>query len=475
MKKLWVIAFKEVRTRFTDRNLLLIMIAAPLVISTIIGLAFGGLGRTTSPIRDIPVAVVNHDRAGTNGISFGTVLAGLLTEGQLPAGTSPSSADCPQTPTVSGGGSTEGNLTLGELIKGTIFDEATAQRLVEDKTIAPPSAAVGSPEYLDAAARAAIDKGLYTAVVIIPADISAAFTSLTDPRQPPATTSVTVYGNAGQGLSAGIVRSVVDTITAQMLSGNIAIGATLTELATRQPTALAAASNLDLSSLFACAFVPGNDLVRLLNEPVQASPTSTAGALLVTFGSAQALFFALFTGQLGILSMYEERKNGTLQRILISPTPRWAVLGGKLVGVLASVLFQLLALVVALTIVGSLIERHLVFIWGTDPVRLGLVLVAVAFAVSGLGMLLAGVLKGIEQANIVGSVLNIALGVLGGAFGFQLARSIAQLSLIYWARDAFDILAAGRGDVSLNILVLFVEGAVMFAIGLVLFNRRFEV
>jgi ABC-2 type transport system permease protein len=209
--------------------------------------------------------------------------------------------------------------------------------------------------------------------------------------------------------------------------------------------------------------------------PVQASPTSTAGALLVTFGSAQALFFALFTGQFGILSMYDERKNGTLQRILVSPTPRWAILGGKLVGVLASVLFQLLALALALTVVGSLIEGHLVFIWGTDLPRLGLVFLAVAIAVSGLGMLLAGVLKGIEQANIVASVLNIALGVLGGAFGFQLPRSIAQLSLIYWARDAFDVLAAGRGDVALNILVLFVEGAVMFALGLVLFNRRFEV
>jgi ABC-2 type transport system permease protein len=475
MNKLWTIAAKEVRTRFTDRNLLLIMLAAPLVISTIIGLAFGGLGRTDSPIRDIPVAVVNHDSASVYGTSFGAMLAGLLTEGELPAGTGPSAADCPQASAASGGGSTEGTLTLGELIDGTTFDETVAQRLVDDGTIPPPSAAAGSPEYLDTAARAAIDKGVYTAVVIIPADFSAALTSLADPRQAPAMASVAVYGNAGQGLSAGIVRSVVDTITAQMLGGNIAIGATLTELATRQPAALAAASNLDLSKLFVCAFVPGNDLVQLLNKPVQASQTSTAGALLVTFGSAQALFFALFTGQFGILSMYEERKNGTLQRILVSPTPRWAILGGKLVGVLASVLFQLLALVVALTLVGSLIEGHLTFIWGTDLVRLGLVLLAVAVAVSGLGMLLAGVLKGIEQANIVGSVLNIALGVLGGAFGFQLPRSIAQVSLIYWARDAFDVLAAGRGDVALNILVLFAEGAVMFAIGLVLFNRRFEV
>lgn len=419
MDRLWVIAFKEVRTRFTDRHLLLIMLAAPLAISTIIGLAFGNLGRTASPIRDIPVAVVNHDLSGPGRISFGAVLSGLLTEGQLPAGMNSSPSDCPQTPAVAGSSSSEGGLTLGELIKGTLFDDAVARRFVDDKTILPPAASAGSQEYLDEAARAAIDKGVYAAVVIIPANFSTSLSSVADPRQPPSTSTVSVYGNTGQSLSAGIVRSVVDTITSRLVSGNIAIGATFTELASKQPELLARASNLDLSKLFVCAFVPGNDLVLLGNEPVQAAPTSTAGSLLVTFGSAQALFFALFTGQFGILSMYEERRNWTLQRMLTSPTPRWAILGGKLVGVLASVLFQLLALLVALTVVGSLIEGHLTFIWGTDLPRLLLVLLAVSIAVSGLGILLAGVLKTIEQANIVGSVLNIALGVLGGGFGFQ--------------------------------------------------------
>jgi ABC-type transport system involved in multi-copper enzyme maturation permease subunit len=67
------------------------------------------------------------------------------------------------------------------------------------------------------------------------------------------------------------------------------------------------------------------------------------------------------------------------------------------------------------------------------------------------------------------------LGILGGAFGFQLPRSVAQFSLIYWARNAFDLLASGRGDIWLNILVLFVEGALMFGIGLFFFNRKFDV
>jgi ABC-2 type transport system permease protein len=474
MNKLWVIALKEIRTRFTDRTLLLIMLVAPLAISTIIGLAFGGLGRTSSPISHIPVAVINNDQPGIYGTSFGTMLAGLLTQGELPAGTNASFAACPQSSTQSGSSPAEGDLTLAELINGIPFGETVAYQLIADKKIDSPSIPAGSPQYLETAARNAVDKGIFTALVIIPPDFSSALTSLADTRQPQIVTAITVYGNAGRGLSAGIVRSVVDSITAQLVSGNIAIGATLTELAAQQPEALANTSGQNLSDLFVCAFAPGNDLILLADKPVQAAPSSTAGAILVTFGSAQALLFALFVGQGGILSMYEERKNGTLQRILVSPTPRWTILGGKLVGVLVSVVFQLLVLIFALTAVGSLIEGKLAFIWGTDFASLGLVVLAVSVAVSGLGMFLAGVLKGIEQANIVGSVLNIALGVLGGAFGFQLPRSIAQVSLIYWARDAFDKLAAGRGDISLNILVLFVEGAVLFLIGLVLFNRRFE-
>jgi ABC-2 type transport system permease protein len=346
---------------------------------------------------------------------------------------------------------------------------------VADKKIERPAVTTGSPDYLSAAARAAVDKGLYTAAVIIPVDFSTALASLADARQPQVGATVTVYGNAGNSLSAGIVRSVVDSIEAQMISGNIAIGATMAAMAKQLPETLAAAPDLDVSQLFVCAFAPGNDLIQLADQPVQAAPTSTAGALLVTFGSATAIFFALFTGQNGILSMYEERRNWTLQRILVSPTPRWIILGGKLIGVLVSVVFQLLVLVAALTLVGSLIEGRLTFIWGTDLARLGLLLLGVSVAVSGLGMLLAGVLKGVEQAGVVGSVLFIALGVLGGAFGFQLPKSVAQFSLIFWARNGFDLLAAGRGDISLNILVLFVQGAVMFLIGLFLFNRKFEV
>ncbi len=474
MKKIWAIAYKDIRNRFTDRTLLVIMILAPLAISTIIGLAFGGLGRTSSPIQNIPVAVINEDVPGPNGESFGPTLATLLTTGQLPSGTSSSLAACPQGSSTSGNTTDAGAISLGELIQGTAFDDRAAQALIDANKISPPSTAAGSAGFLEQAARAAVDKGLYTAVVIIPADFSSALASLANPQQSPASSTLTIYGNAGQGLSAGIVRSVVDSIISNFTGGYIAIGS-FNQVIAMQPALLPADTKVDYSKIFVCAFAPGNNLVQLMEQPVQAAPTNTAGSLLVTFGSAQAVFFALFTGQFGILSMYEERKDWTLQRILASPTPRWAILGGKLVGVLVSVIFQLLILIFALTAVGSLIEKQLTFIWGAEVGKLALLLLGVAVAASGLGMFLAGVLKGIEQANIFGSVINIGLGVLGGGFGFQLPRSVAQFSFVYWARDGFDTLAAGRGDISLNILVLFAEGAILFAIGLFLFNRKFEV
>ena len=309
MDKLWLIAFKDIRTRFTDRRLLLIMLAAPLAIATIIGLAFGGLGRRSSPIREIPVAVINNDQPAASGTAYGAVLVGLLTAGQLPSGTGTGLSGCPQASNGPVTASSAGSMTLSELIHGTAFDAVQARKLVADQQITSPSPASGSPEYLETAAKAAVDKGLYAAMVVIPAGFSAALASLADPRQPQTTATITVYGNAGDSLSAGIVRSVVDSITAQMVSGNIAIGATLAELSHVQPTALANLSKVDLGKLFVCAFNPGTALVKMSDQPVQAAPNTLAGTLLVTFGSAQALFFAMFTAQGGVLSMYDERRN----------------------------------------------------------------------------------------------------------------------------------------------------------------------
>ena len=46
--------------------------------------------------------------------------------------------------------------------------------------------------------------------------------------------------------------------------------------------------------------------------------------------------------------------------------------------------------------------------------------------------------------------------------------------MIYWGSDAFNLLSAGQGDITKHVIILAVQGVIMFGIGLVLFNRRFE-
>jgi ABC-2 type transport system permease protein len=232
---------------------------------------------------------------------------------------------------------------------------------------------------------------------------------------------------------------------------------------------------MDMAEAFACAFDPVSNFVSLKQETLQGSAQkNTSAAVLVSVGSAQAMFFALFTAQFGVLSMYDDRRNWTLQRLIMSPTPKSSILAGKLIGVFVSVAFQLLMLLIALTLVGSIMQGELALIWGSNVLAILILLFSASLAVSGLGMFMAGIVKSPEQAQVFGSVLNMALAVLGGAFGFSMPKSIAQFSLLYWGRDAFDMLAAGQSDIGLNILILVIQGLVMFGVGAVLFNRRFE-
>jgi ABC-type transport system involved in multi-copper enzyme maturation permease subunit len=470
--KIWAIAWKELYITFSDRNLLLIMLATPLAISTIVGLAFGGMGGGDVPVRDIPIAILNQDQ-GASGFNFGQVYLDLLAPGQASSGGASDLPDC-DLPGVENGSTNPdqpgAGVTLAELTEAVAFDRDLADELISAGRIPLPAKGQTGAAIVEAAARGAVDRGIYTAAVFIPPGFSQRLIQIGatgggDPLQ------VEVYGNGGQPISAGIVHSIVDGITNQLLTGSITIAAAFSVA----PPPAEAAGSIDFAAVFACAFTPEINTIRLEPRSVEGQEAeSIASLILVSIGSAQAMFFALFTAQFGVFSMYDERRQWTLQRLLTSPTPKSYILAGKLVGVFMTVLFQLLLLMVALSLVGSLLEGRPRLIWGTDLALIALVLGAVALAVAGFGMLLAGVASSPEQGQLFGSLLNMAMAVLGGSFGFTLPPAIAAVSLIYWGRQAFEKLATGQGDVRLNLLVLAILGVVMYLLGLFLFNRKFK-
>jgi ABC-2 type transport system permease protein len=323
-------------------------------------------------------------------------------------------------------------------------------------------------------ARAAVEQGIYTAALIIPEDFTQRISYLPMVHPVLEQTGITVYANRGSPIASEVVRSIAEGITNQIAAGNIAMASSFEELqASFGPASL---GQVDFESAFGCAFSPAGNTVGLNSQTVEGSSDGGAAqGILVFVGSAQAMFFALFTAQFGVLGLHNERRQGTLQRMVVSPTPRSAILAGNLGGVFLTVVFQLLVLILALTLVGSLLQGKFDFIWGDNLLLLAGLLLSVALAVSGFGILLAAIVRSPEQGNILAPITNMALGVLGGAFGFTLPRIAGAFSLVYWGREAFQKLAEGDTDIGLNLLVLVIQGALMYLLGVWLFNRRFEV
>ena len=544
MRKILAIAGKELYIFFRDRNLILLSFATPLVLSTIIGLAFGGFGgESDSPdLAEITVAVVNLDQGvdiqEAVGLPDQFTDAGSLpfdpADVVLPFGDSQVTLDA-----LLESGS---ELNFGEQIAGIFLSQPLGNadapggvgldfgelecRLLGDgegEEAATFSTGGRLDELLDASpvedaelARAGVDSGEYAAAVIIPPEFSRAIiprfildgegrvrSELGDPAG-----TVEVYGNNGRPVSARVVQSIAAGIVNQFVRVSVALGATVETSANvvldsdvldnialanidtgavdvsnldlsgiDLPAALASIQGLDASVLepLFCLITPGASNISVNRQPLDAlQEAPTFARLIVPIGASQAVFFALFTGVFGIHSIYEERRNWTLQRVIVSPTPRFYLLVGKVAGNLVTVLLQILILLAALTVVASIVIGQPAMIWGPNAAAILALTLALALCVSGVGVFLVGLARTPEQVTLFGPMINIGLAVLGGAFGFALPQQAAQFSLIYWGVDAYMKLASAQTDIALNLLVLFAQGLVLFLVGMWLFKRRLD-
>jgi ABC-2 type transport system permease protein len=446
MRKILNIAWKDLYTVYTDRNLMVIMIVTPLALATIISLAFsqffGGSGNDV-PIRDIPIAIVNLDEGvETNGttINNGEIFINVL----VPP------ADANET--------TLNDNPLYQLTNAVVVD---------------------SPE----TARAGVDDGTYSAAVIIPANFSSGLT-FTQDNPELAGSSIDVYASSAAPVGASVTRSIVESISNQIVTGNITVASTINALIQRAQTDPAFGLQFGLSSAaggfnpdFSPAFSGGSLPITIEQQTV----TGEAVALnpLVAFGASLTVFFMLFTANGSAISLLEEQRDGTLQRLIVSPTSRMAILLGKLLGTFVNCLFQVIVLMLALTLVASLIGGELQLIWGSNLPLIVLSIVAIAFGGTGLGALVASMVKTPDQGNAIGGVITMAMGVLGGAFfnisAIPALAPLSRLTVVYWGSDAMQRLSLGQTDIGTNLLVLLGLGAVMFSVSVILFTRRLNV
>jgi ABC-2 type transport system permease protein len=467
MRKILTMAWKELYETYTDRSLFFIMIVTPLAMATIIGLAMGqfmgGNQSNDVPVHDIPIAIVNLDE-GSENANYGQVFVDLMIPSEG-GGSESDKGDLPVCDKVQSTGSEAYSNTLLDLTEASAMDDA-------------------------AAARKAVDSGDIMAAIIIPPDFTQRV-SIGTGHTEIEPVSVEVYGTSASPLAVSIIDNITESITEQIATGQIAMASTFDAMgmqASSDPQfgmELGAATKSGLFHPdFSCAFDPNYAPLRLEQQTITGKEAGNTGGFdpLVYFGSAISIFFMMFTAQAGANDLLRERQQWTLQRLLTSPTPRMVVLMGKLIGLFVNCMVQLTALFLSLTLIGSLMAGQLKFIWGTDILEILLVMAAASIGAGGLGVLINGLVRTQEQGNVIGSTLVVLMGAMGGTFfPVQSIQSIPVLKVLpyftlnYWGIDAFTRLAQGQGDIQLNAAILVGLGAVMFGIGLWLFNRQLDI
>ena len=454
-----LIARKDLYLRFSNRASLLFLLALPLGLSLIITLVFGDLDEGGSgALRDIPLGVVDLDEGAQQQgrvINYGDGLLQLLAGADLAGGPG---ADLPVCPLAADGGAAEATSALHQLFAAQEIGDV-------------------------AAGRAMVEAGDLAALVIVPADFSARLSPQIGPgvstlyAEAPA--AIEIVGDGARPLEGQMARMVVAGYGERMLAGNIALGAAINALIAQEPLAAlrvaVAGDDAAIAGALACAF---SDLAAgVAAEWRQAGPDDDhalrqATRVLAFIGVAQATFFALFAAQFGVLGVIEERQAGTLQRILTTAATRGGFLAGKLLGAWATALFQLLLLLIALSLFASLIEGRLFFLWGVSLPALFAILLPLTLAVAGLGVVLVSLVQRAVQVGAVGALVNVVLAMLGGAFGFDVPEPFSWLSPVYWGVEGMSRLAFGDAALGLHALVLTAQGLALFGVGLWLFRRR---
>lgn len=193
--------------------------------------------------------------------------------------------------------------------------------------------------------------------------------------------------------------------------------------------------------------------------------------MLAYLAPGMALMFLMFTVSYGGRSILAEKAQGTLPRLLVSPTNSAQILGGKVFGIYLTGAAQMLILIGTTTLLFQLK-------WG-DPLGVLAVVLAAVFGAAGWGMLITAFARTPAQVGSIGSALMLIFGILGGSFislenmppAVQMASKITPNA---WALDGFTTLALGGtlSHLSTPITALLTMGLILFLIATALFGKK---
>jgi ABC-2 type transport system permease protein len=412
MKKLFLIGFKDLKLAFRDRAALILMLLAPFLLTLGLGFVTGRFsGGSSNGISHIPVILINQD-----GKQLGNALVDLF-----------QSKD------------------LNQLVDPTVSDDmASAYKKVDDNQT--------------------------VAVIVIPAR----FTDSVIPPQGQTAAGklvqIGLYSNPTTPTSVGVVKTILDEFISQVEVGRVGGEVAVTQLVSSGRIQVQDAQAVGLTMGVSLANAASQSTSITLKN-VTPSGEAVNFDVLALLAPSMALMFLMYTVSYGGRTLLTERNQGTLPRLLVSPTTAVQVLGGKLIGIFLTGAAQMFIL-----IEGSSVLFQLQ--WG-DPLAVEALVLAAVFGAVGWGLLLTAIAKTPNQVSAIGSAMMLTFGILGGGFVNTdnmptWFRAVTKITPNAWGMDGFNTLALGGGlhDILTPILALLAMGLLLFAIAVFLFSRR---
>jgi ABC-2 type transport system permease protein len=301
----------------------------------------------------------------------------------------------------------------------------------------------------DAEGRRSVEAGDLDALLVVPAGFGAAV-------EGSGAAEIRVVGDVDEPTAAQVARSIASTFVADLNAVRVAV-ATVADPHATDP------AELDALVERAAAVATPVDVVDV---------TATTKELDVTtyYAAGMAVFFLFFTVQFGVASLLDERKDGTLSRLLAAPIGRSAILGGKL---LTSFVIGTLSMATLIVATSLLLGAD----WG-DGIGVALLVLSGVLAATGIMSIVATLAKTSEQAGNWQSIIAVVLGMLGGVF-FPISQApgfLPTLSLVtpqaWFLRGLSDMAGDTGWTVVLPaVLAMLVFAAVTGAIAAVRLDR----
>ena len=258
-------------------------------------------------------------------------------------------------------------------------------------------------------ATALVGEGEILAVVYIPSDFT---TRVEDYEQ----AEITVVIDPAQAQYSSMITTIMEEVTepvviqGEMRHGVNSVMADVGMLDSDNPDEVAAADAQNEGAISSqMEEIRNNPKVEVRKEHYEKATVYDPPNVFSIFIPSFTVLFAFFVVPILSVELIREREEGTLRRLVSAPIGRGSIIAGKILAFLMVVILQV-------AIVFSVANLAFGMPLGNSPIGLLILTLAMGFAATALGLMLAGLSKSRSQANSLGLMVVFGIGVLGGCF-----------------------------------------------------------